>query len=377
MDKIAVYNSDHEDKQKINSITGIRGIACLFIVCFHFYCLIIEDQGMGYDSVPWISKSKYIFAYSKNAVELFFMISGFLTAWTYRMKITSMSFKEYFKKHYSKLITASAVVNIWALFNILVRYKIGLTSGLTEPTLIRFILSVLMINTGWFTSYSQTKLPINTTMWFVDVLLLCYLLYYLVAKLGKKDRTYIGLCGVMVLLGWICLEHSPRLPFLWAFDGRGYTTFFLGALLAEFQSKVNKTWRVKISAVWGAFIVLFFIFHLLVGFESVFGEFGTSNYVRYFEYVAAPGIILSVLNLNVPDRIFSWEPLLQLGALSSMIYYIHNNCIEDYLILNTVSGSIINLSSFPAFLFILLSVIPIAMLCKKLSAHFFELPKIR
>ena len=156
MDKIVVYNSDHEDKQKINSITGIRGIACLFIVCFHFYCLIIEDQGMGYDSVPWIFKSKYIFAYSKNAVELFFMISGFLTAWTYRRKITSMSFKEYFKKHYLKLITASLVVNLWALFNILVRYRIGLTSGLTEPTVIRFILSVLMINTGWFTSYSQT-----------------------------------------------------------------------------------------------------------------------------------------------------------------------------------------------------------------------------
>ena len=172
-------------------------------------------------------------------------------------------------------------------------------------------------------------------MWFVDVLLLCYLLYYAVAKLGKKDRTYIGLCAVMVLLGWICLEHSPRLPFLWAFDGRGYTTFFLGALLAEFQTKVTKTWRVKISSVWGAFIVLFFIFHLVVGFENVFGEFGTSNYVRYFEYVAAPGLILSILNLNVPDRIFSWKPLLQLGALSSMIYYIHNNCIDYFAIIIT------------------------------------------
>ena len=65
-------------------------------------------------------------------------------------------------------------------------------------------------------------------MWFIDVLLLCYLLYFVITKLGKQSSVYVGLCITMVMIGWVCLEHSPRLPFLWTFDGRGYATFFLG-----------------------------------------------------------------------------------------------------------------------------------------------------
>ena len=33
-------------KEKINSITGLRGIACLFIVCYHYSCLFVGDRGL-------------------------------------------------------------------------------------------------------------------------------------------------------------------------------------------------------------------------------------------------------------------------------------------------------------------------------------------
>ena len=368
MSEMTVDNNSRvkNEKLRFNSISGIRGIACLCIVCFHFFCLIVEDQGFSYDSVPFISSSKYFFAYSKNAVELFFMLSGFLIAWRYRESILEMSFVSYFKKHYKKLLLASVVVNTWALVNALIRNNIGLTEGLNEPTALRTILSILMINTGWFTSYSQTKLPINTTMWFIDVLLLCYLLYYIIRKIGKDNRVYIGLSVLMVCLGWICLEHSPKLPFLWSFDGRGYATFFLGVLLAEFQLRISDKQKILVSTIWGSFVLLFFIFHMVAGFENVFGEFGTKNYVRYFEFIAAPGMILSALNLKPIERVFSWQPLLWLGALSSTIYYIHNNCMEDYLIINAVAGNPLDLKSFPAFVVILVSMIPLAIISKKI-----------
>ena len=163
-----------KEGKKIESVIGMRGIACLCVVCYHYYCLFVDDQGLRYDAIPWMFQSRYFFEYSKNAVELFFMLAGFLIAWHYRKTIREMPFGTYFKKRYGKLISASLVVNLWAFINALIRTRMGLTSGLNAVTPLRCVLSVLMINTGWFTSYSQTQLPINSTMWFIDILLLCY-----------------------------------------------------------------------------------------------------------------------------------------------------------------------------------------------------------
>lgn len=361
-----------EKQNRIDSVTGMRGIACICIVCFHFYCLLIDDYGLGYDAVPWVHSTRYFFEYSKNAVELFFMLSGFLTAWHYRERIREMSFGSYFKKRYGRLLVASLAVNLWALVNIIIRLNIGLTDGVWVPTPLRFVLSVLMINTGWFTSFKQTLLPVNTTMWFIDVLLLCYLIYYVICRLGKNTPAYIVLCTVMVVVGWICLEHTPQLPFLWMYNGRGYATFFLGALLAEFQASVGREWRSRISLTWIAFIAVFFIFHMIVGFEQVFGKFGTLNYVRYFEFVVAPGLILAALNLRSVERILSWKALTWLGALSPAVYYVHNNWIEDCMIVNALAGEPFDLRAGPAFLIMLTTTIAVAMIYRKQERFCYE-----
>ena len=68
-----------ESRERMDALTGMRGLACLCIVCFHFYCLFVDDMGLRYDAVPWMQETKYFFEYSKNAVELFFMLSGFLS----------------------------------------------------------------------------------------------------------------------------------------------------------------------------------------------------------------------------------------------------------------------------------------------------------
>ena len=171
----------------------------------------------------------------------------------------------------------------------------------------------------------------------------------------------------MVGIGWICLEYPPNFPFLWRMNGRGYAPFFLGTLLAEFQIRVDEKHRRSLSAALGLFVVLFFIHHTAVGFEKVFGSFGTMAYVRYFEFVAAPSLILMALNLQPMALIFSWKPLLWLGTLSPIIYYIHNCLMEDCLILNHLAGEPVNLVTWPVLLLILIGIIPAAMLYRKIA----------
>ena len=332
------------------SINGLKGIACIFIVIYHYHCLFIGDAGLAREFAPFYPYSKYIFEYSKNAVELFFMLSGFLTALHYRDAATN--FHAYFRRHYGKLIFSSLLVNLWAFVNSLLMAK--------NVSLVRLVLSILMINTGWFTSFQQTGLPVNSTMWYIDVLLLCYLLYYLIRKISKNSRVYIILCGLMVVLGWVCLEHTPRLPFLWNHDGRGYATFFLGCLLAEFQVRASDSRKQKISWLWIGFIAAFFVFHMVAGFENVFGKFGTMKYVRYFEFIAAPGIILASVNLVPVKKFLSHKAFAFLGELSAAIYYVHNNVMEDYMLLD-IDGT-----SRLVFLFMIISIILYGILYKKI-----------
>ena len=351
-----------------DSITGLRGIACLCIVCYHFFCLYIDDPGLGRELAPWYPWSKYFFEYSKNAAEMFFLLSGFLIAWHYRDQIGKISFAAFFRQRYGKLIVASVFVNLWALVNVWLMTETGMGAETAPIILPRFLLSVLMINTGWFTSYAQTGLPVCTTMWYVDVLLVCYLLYYAVGRIGQDRRVFIALSAGMVLLGWICLDFTPELPFLWSFDGRGYLPFFLGVLLCEFQRTASEKEKRLVSLLWGGGIAAFFLFHSVVGFERVFGAFGTKTYIRYFEFVAAPGILLCALNLKAVREAFSWRPLVWLGGLSASVYYVHNALMEDYKILNALTGAKINFLSEPVFLLVIASVIPFAVLFQRI--HF-------
>ncbi len=358
-----------EKERTFTALTGMRGIACLFIVCYHYFCLYMDDPGLGIQALPFYPHSEFFFAYSKNAVELFFMLSGFLTAFHYREKIASLSPGEYLKKHYGKLFIPSVIVNLWALLNarLILRTVPGSNAWIPPVTPLRTVLSVLMVNTGWVTSYGQTGLPLNSSMWFVDVLLLCYLLYYPVCRLSKNRYLYLSACAVMVLIGWVCLEHAPRLPFLWGINGRGYAPFFLGALLCEFQVKAEEKVRKRVSAVWGTLILGFLLIRPAVGFERIFGSIGGSAYVRYFEFIAAPGLLLAALNLRPISGLLSWRPLVWAGSLSAALYYVHNNVMQDYLLLNAAFGSKLSFSSGLVFLAVLVSVIPFAVLWQYLS----------
>ena len=118
----------------------------------------------------------------------------------------------------------------------------------------------------------------------------------------------------------------------------------------------------------GAFVMAFFIYHMFVGFENVFGEFGTRTYVRYFEFAAAPGLLLTALNLTPVARVLSWKPLMGLSALSTAIYYVHNCLMEDCMIVNHLAGNPVDLCSWPAFLIILVGIIPAAMVFRKITS---------
>ena len=101
---------------------------------------------------------------------------------------------------------------------------------------------------------------------------------------------------------------------------------------------------------------------LIIGVENIFGPAGSSAYLRYREFLAAPGLLPAALNLPPVSKFSERKPLLWLEMLSGAHYYVHNNMMEDYLILKNVPGINISFPSGIVFLLGLLSVIPFAVI---------------
>ena len=169
-------------------------------------------------------------------------------------------------------------------------------------------------------------------------------------------------CNVMVVVGYICITKKWDIPFLYFNSGRGYASFFMGTLLHEFQEKIGKRKREKISGSALAFLIFVTILSAINGVEPTFGDF-----YRCFVFIIAPTIIISTLNLNFVRAFFELRPFVWLGSISMSIYYVHNNVMVDYTIINEILNLKLNFNSTKAFVIIIVSMIPFAVLWGKIA----------
>lgn len=72
-------------KKHFELLDGLRGIAALAVVIFHFMEMFITDF------------SKNFIAHGYLAVDFFFCLSGFVVAYAYDERIQQMSLKDFFR----------------------------------------------------------------------------------------------------------------------------------------------------------------------------------------------------------------------------------------------------------------------------------------
>ena len=78
---------------EIRSLTGLRGIAACFVVIFHFYHVILNKGRIG-----------TALNHGYMAVDMFFMLSGFVLALTYQRDFLSRgSLRKHFNFLYKRL----------------------------------------------------------------------------------------------------------------------------------------------------------------------------------------------------------------------------------------------------------------------------------
>ena len=228
------------EKKRLYNLDIIKIVAATFIVFHHYQ----QVSGTSFNGLNFYG-GRIFWGY---LVELFFMISGFLSAMTikYNDKISKLILKKV-----SRLIPM-AFLAVLSNFIISVLYK-NLTGKLLfdeSYSAIQVITSLLLLNQGWIVEFFPA---INNPIWYLCVLMWVSILYtfikYIVKDNNKTELLISFSFVVLGIVGWrINIKYGFDLPFLHASDFRGYAAFFMGVCLYRIFCQLGERNTSFISA---------------------------------------------------------------------------------------------------------------------------------
>ena len=176
-------------KQHFEILDGLRGVAALAVVLFHFMEMAISDYSQNF------------IAHGFLAVDFFFCLSGFVIAYAYDDRIGKMGVKEFFK---SRLIRLHPLVVFGAV--------LGLLSFLFDPfgghpelysvgkIVLIFLTSVFLIPYPTITERSFNLFGLNAPSWslfweYVANILYAFILY----KLSRRFMIVLIIVSAVAL----------------------------------------------------------------------------------------------------------------------------------------------------------------------------------
>lgn len=323
--------------KRINSIDGLRGLSAMIIACiYHLATINIEyPYGLPFHNISLIN---WIYRRGSIFVELFLVISGYMTFLVYTKKIDNgLSFFKYAIKRIFRIYPLMIATLITSTIGNLIYYVQNnhiwwWNKG--ENTLTTFLFSVLGIQALY-----PGKQSWNYPAWSLSVFFICWILYFLVISFTKnKKELRFFLCSLIILLG-IGLQTnrlSTEIAFLNSRTARGYIAFFSGGIVYYLQIYTENK---KQQSIWTSATILgiFALLHLL--------GVPTGSHTIIFGVVIFPSLVILTLRSNILNKLFSLKPITYLGKISFSIY-LCNYSIEIFTVLANQNWNLnINFSS--------------------------------
>lgn len=284
-------------RSRFDSIDGLKYILMLFIISCHY----LNSFAWSTDNVPGFHASAVFFGNSHLAVELFFMISGFLTVYSIgRKKFTFQAYMaDRIKRLYPLMIIWTLIAVAVAYYDTWVVQELKINHSLWKLTY-----SITGIGRWLSTSYKLYDGP----TWYVEVLVLCdavfCLVYRLIEKTGSKSTIAVYLSVVVIALGLKMKEFDA--PFINESVMRGVMNYFIGCVICAAAEKPIKH---KLVAILYFGVALAILLGSFITESTAF----IGNVQLCVSFIIGPGVILGVLYIPVVKKLFSWKPLCYLG----------------------------------------------------------------
>lgn len=216
------------------SLDAIRGLAALIVVLCHWQFYFYKDQTLqtkpleelGLPLFPYLS---IFYHHAFFAVDLFFLLSGFIFFWFYADKIADR--KTPFGNFMCYRLTRLYPVHFITLLSLIILQYImismnGHTFIIQNNDTYHFLLNLFVIH-SWGFEKTPALNGFNGPSWSVSVELLLYLLFFLIS--WKKLHRNKGLL-VAIVVGGAIIQH------FYSMIGQGIYSFFLGGLTYHFYA---------------------------------------------------------------------------------------------------------------------------------------------
>ena len=264
----------------------IKTIATIFIIFHHFQ----QAVDVRFSVINFWDGSFYF----GRLVELFFVISGFLIT-PYVSKIEKgLSFRVFFVRRYLRLIP---IVLISTVLDFIIVWVSNPNLFANNP--LKTLLETVLVALGIHGIINREVTFANNPMWYISVLLWCYIIFYVVFSLlnklhANKRLFYLLFSFALIIIGSCILLFGFNYPFLNEYVGRSMVAFFSGVILGIVLSNISLSNKLLVP-LFTLITVLFFIpilSHLILSYSSL-----TILYVIMFCY--SPIVILSKTDLLI------------------------------------------------------------------------------
>ncbi len=370
-----------QGRQYVASLTGLRGIAALFVFVFHYGYF---NPGIRLDlSIPVIGKAlQFPLGFGFGGVDLFFVLSGFLLSLPFARATLTGTAQQPLRRYYKRRLLRVFPAYYAQLAIILL---VGSWFITWQPLDVAGLLAHLFMffNIGW-----DPVRPMVGLWWTLPVELSFYLLLPFIATFMRPARWVVFLVAG-ILLGMLyrlwCADHFAAAPegavFLAASHLPGSLPLFLlgasAALLVQwldlYTSKRPSAWILD-----GLFLAAAGLTWLW--FWQIVLPYGDYYWSGHWSMVIAPlalGLPLSMMVISLYlgsriGRLLFANPLVYfLGLISYSLYLWHFVVLQQAGLL--FGGAFAGLHGLPKFLFSLSLVVLVA----SVSYVLFERPFFR
>jgi len=356
------------EPKRLTSLDALRGIAALSIVFWHWqhFFAISGDwmEGWSRDQQPlyWLFKPLYLQGWA--AVDLFFVLSGFVFFWLYGDSIREraiggwrfarLRLSRLYPLHFVLLVAVAAMQFLFWRAN-------GGFFIYDANDVPHFIVQLFLVQ-NWYPLSPQS---FDGPAWSVSLECLLYAVFFIACRLGLRA-------------GWRSILISlAAVPLLWVDEhiARGFIGFFMGGVMVAVwrtlrdharAAQIARGLGIVAIAGWMMLAALLYLDSpLLAGGE------GNAGFLLAFDFLLCP---LTVLALAMRERGAARPWLGFLGDISYATYLIH---FPMQLALALIADELDWAPQVFMHAWVLLAFYVVLIGLGALSYHFFERPMQR
>lgn len=293
-------------KNRLEELDGLRGIFALLVVCYHF------SQGPQFD--PFGYTSNFIFRHSFIFVDFFFVLSGFVIAFSYSKRLSSTgSFIVFLKKRFIRLyplLFYSVIIYIpLKAYGIFVGFEFNDGVYTVQNLIFETLDSLTFMNSTPILGSNEGMNPVS---WSISAEMISYIYFGLIVLLFmKRHMIAIVLATIVTFIFFLQyghLEVAGSLGFL-----RGILGFSLGVIINGLYQRVSyqfNKWEIPYLAT---LIMLFYLVDLEIKQELIL----------VFPFCFGLGVLIFSRSDGLISKFLRIRAVQFLGKISYSIYLNH------------------------------------------------------